>query len=84
MKNRTRRSPSGDNISPPARIMMRAGLILSCLMLSASLLIAVYAGEPTLHNRFLCSLYAQLYRAPQGVLLVISLGALCVDGLIKQ
>ena len=38
---------SGKNISKPARTIVRLSLILSCLLLTASLLLAVYAGPLT-------------------------------------
>lgn len=74
---------SGKNISKPARTIVRLSLILSCLLLTASLLLAVYAGPLTAYNVELHRLSADLYRAPQGVLLVSFLGALIVDSRMK-
>lgn len=74
---------SGKNISKPARTIMRLSLILSCLLLTASLLLAVYAGPLTAYSVELHRLSADLYRAPQGVLLVSFLGALIVDSRLK-
>ena len=62
---------------------MRASLMLSCALLAASLLLAVYAGPLTAYNVHILKLSADLYRAPQGVLLVASLGALIVDSKLK-
>lgn len=84
MNKKLRRRHSRQNVSPPARLLMRAGLILSALMLSACLLLIVYQGPPAIHNRRVYALIAQLYRAPQSVLLVSSLGAVCLDGILKQ
>lgn len=84
MKNTLRRLFTGTGISRPAYLIMRYGLALCAVMLAACLLIAVYIGPPSLHNHRLYSLMALLYREPQSILLVISLGSLIVDGLIKQ
>lgn len=74
---------SGANISKPAKTLMRFSLILSCALLAASLLLAVYAGPLTAHSVTLHRLSADLYRAPQGVLLVAFLGALIVDSKMR-
>lgn len=74
---------SGKNISKPARTLLRASLTLSCVLLAASLLLAVYAGPQTAYSVHILKLSADLYRAPQGVLLVASLGALIVDAAAK-
>ncbi len=84
MKNKLRKIFSGEGFSAPAYFILRCGLVLSCLMLAASLLIAVYIGPPGLHNHTTYSLVAQLYREPQSVILVTSLGALIVDRLMKE
>ncbi len=84
MKDKLRKIAKGAGFSPPAYLILRLGLILSCLMLASSLLIAVYIGPPGLHNRAAYSLMAQLYREPQSVLLVSSVGALILDGLMKE
>lgn len=74
---------SGKNISAPALAMVRASLLVSCALLAASLLVEVYAGPMTAHNVHIHRLSADLYRAPQGVLLVAFLGALIVDFKLK-
>lgn len=84
MKEKLRRFFAGDGISKPAYHLMRCGLMLCCLLLTACLILCVYAGPPCIQNRRLYALASQLYREPQSVLLIVSLGALCVDGLIKR
>lgn len=74
---------SGEKISRPAKRLIRFSLVVSCLLLTASLLLAVYAGPLTAHNVELLRLSADLYRAPQGVLLVAFLGALIVDAKLR-
>ncbi len=62
-----------------ALTVIRAGLIVSCLLLSVSLLVAVAAGELTSTTYELHYLYSELYRAPLGVLIISSLGALVFE-----
>lgn len=83
MRKKLRRFLSGKNISPPARWLMRVSLALSCALLALSLVLAVWAGPLTARNVHILKLSADLYRAPQGVLLVAFLGALIVDAKMK-
>lgn len=75
---------SGRNISKPALLVIRVSLILSCALLAFSLLIAVWAGPLTARSVCIYRLSADLYRAPQGVLLAGFVGALIIDSLIKE
>lgn len=75
---------SGKNISGPALAVIRLSLILSCALLTLSLLTAVWAGPLTARSVFACRLSADLYRAPQGVLLAGFVGALIIDSVIKE
>ena len=43
MKDKLRKIAKGAGFSPPAYLILRLGLILSCLMLASSLLIAMFA-----------------------------------------
>ncbi len=83
MRKKLRRLFSGENISQPARRLLRGCLALSCVLLALSLVLAVWAGPLTARNVHILRLSADLYRAPQGVLLVASLGALIVDAKMK-
>lgn len=83
MRKKLRRLLSGKNITPPARWLMRTSLALSCVLLALSLVLAVWAGPLTARNVHILRLSADLYRAPQGVLLVAFLGALIVDAKMK-
>lgn len=83
MRKKFRRLLSGKNIAPPARWLMRTSLALSCALLALSLVLAVWAGPLTARNVHILRLSADLYRAPQGVLLVAFLGALIVDAKMK-
>lgn len=74
---------SGKNISKPAKFLIRLSLVVSCALLVSSLLLAVYAGPLTARNVHILRLSADLYRAPQGILLVGFLGALIVDSKMK-
>ena len=65
--------------APAARLILKIALALSCIILSASLLVAVYAGPLTAHTYELHYLYSELYRAPLGVLLLSSFGALLAN-----
>ncbi len=65
--------------SPPALFILRLGLALSCVILAIALLVLVYAGPMTARNVHIHRLIADLYRAPQGVLLVTFIGALIVE-----
>ncbi len=75
---------SGENISRPALLMIRGSVLLSCALLALSLLIEVWAGPMTARNVHMYRLAADLYRAPQGVLLAGFVGALIVDTVIKE
>ena len=75
---------SGTGVSPPARAILVLGISLSCFLLSLSLIIAVYAGDLTPHTYKLHYLYAELYRVPQGILLICFLAALICDDLSRQ
>lgn len=75
---------SGGNISKPALLIIRGSVILSCVLLALSLLMEVWAGPMTARNIHIFRLAADLYRAPQGVLLAGFVGALIVDSIIKE
>ena len=64
--------------------MIRGSVLLSCALLALSLLIEVWAGPMTARNVHMYRLAADLYRAPQGVLLAGFVGALIVDTVIKE
>ena len=64
-----------------ALLIIKFGLSLSCLLLAASLLVGVYAGELTSRTYELHYLYSELYRTPLGILLLSSLGALIINEL---
>lgn len=66
-------------VSPTARALVRGSLAVSCVILAAALLYGVYIGDFSPRDILRHRLLADLYRAPQGVLLVSSLGALIVD-----
>ncbi|MGM9521269.1 MAG: hypothetical protein ACI3VB_02175 [Oscillospiraceae bacterium] len=83
MKNLKQRFCRG-GVSPPAVKIYKISLILSCIMLAASLLILVYAGELTAHTYRLHYLGAELYRTPQAILLAASIGALIIDDMLKS
>ncbi len=70
-------------VSPEARRMVRWSLALSCAILALALLYGVYIGPLNAGNVQSHRLLADLYRAPQGVLLVSSLGALIVDSSLR-
>ena len=74
---------SGENISRPALLIIRGSVMLSCALLALSLLMEVWAGPMTARNVHIYRLAADLYRAPQGVLLAGFVGALIVDSVIK-
>ena len=65
--------------SPPAEFILRLGLGLSALTLAAALLLAVWAGPLGARSVHIHRLVADLYRMPQSVLLVCSLGALIAE-----
>ena len=67
--------------SKTALLIIRSGLALSCLLLSFSLLVGVYAGAFTSRTYELHYLYSELYRTPLGILLITFLGALIVNEL---
>lgn len=84
MKKRLMEMLSGKNISGPALTLIRFSLILSCALLVLSLLTEVWAGPLTARNVYIHRLAADLYRAPQGVLIAASVGSLVIDALIKE
>ena len=77
--NGKKRLKPGRRLSRPAYLLIRYGLIFSCLILAAALLLAVYTGPLTAHNVHIHRLIADLYRTPQAVLLVTHLGALTLE-----
>ncbi len=75
---------AGKGISPPAKALLRYALALSALLLAASLLITVYAGDLNAHSARLLRLAADIYRAPLGVIFLSGLGALYIDDVVKR
>ena len=73
------RRPRRRELSRPARSILELGAILSCLILAAALLMSVYTGGLNAHSVHTHRLIADLYRLPQGILLVTFLGALLVE-----
>lgn len=71
--------PRRRELSAPARGLLKLGVMLSCLILAFALLLSVYTGELNAHNVHTHRLIADLYRLPQGILLVTHLGALLVE-----
>lgn len=84
MRGRLKKFLSGGNISKSALSLIRYSLILSCALLVLSLLLTVWAGPLTARNIYIHRLAADLYRAPQGVLLAAFVGALIIDTAIKE
>ncbi len=79
MFNRFRIRSKPRRLSRPAYYLIKGGLMLSCLILAAALALSVHTGPLSAHNVHTHRLIADLYRAPQGILLVSSLGALIVE-----
>ena len=72
------------NVTKPAYLLMKYALMFSCLLLSASLLVAVYTGGFSARSCRQYFLYAELFRTPQSILLVASIGALYIDQAFKK
>ncbi len=68
----------------PAYILIKCSLVLSCFLLAVSLCIGVYAGELTADNVRWFRLYADLYRAPLGLMTLASLGALVINDALNK
>ncbi len=77
--NRKKRLKPGRRLSRPAYLLIRYGLIASCLILAGALLLSVYTGPLTAHNVHTHRLIADLYRTPLGILLTVYLGALIIE-----
>ncbi len=73
-----------EGVSRPARLLLKGTLALSCALLAAALLTAVYAGDVTARSIRLFYMTVSLYKAPLGLLLLASLGALVIDGQSKR
>ena len=79
-----RKQMSWKHIAKPAYYLMKYCLMLSCLLLALSLLVAVYTGELSARNCRQFFLYAELFRTPQSILLVASIGALYIDEVLRK
>ena len=69
-----------DGLHPVSRGLVKWSLIVSCVFLAASLIVEVWSGEFTARTYAAHYLAAELYRIPQGILLVSFIAAAVISG----
>ena len=71
-------------MSTPAYIFLKSCLILSCISLGAAVVILFYAGDFSTESIRLYNLAQELQTAPQGLLLIGSIGSVCIEERVKK
>ncbi|MGE4484421.1 MAG: hypothetical protein AB7C97_04795 [Oscillospiraceae bacterium] len=67
------------DMSMPAYLIIKWGLIISCLMLTAALAIMLAAGETSAHTYNLYRIAKELYSFPAAILLVVAIASVCIE-----
>ena len=67
------------DMSHPAYLIIKWGLIISCLMLAAALVILITAGESSAYTYSLYRIAKELYSFPAAILLVVSIASVCIE-----
>lgn len=71
-------------MSRPAYLIIKWGLIVSCLMLSASLVILITADGSGAEIYRLHKIAKELYSFPAAILLVVSIASVCIEDRFRE